>query len=612
MDKAKIDRILGQVGKPVRYMGNEYNMVVKDPSEVLINFAFAFPDVYEVGMSHLGMKILYHLINEREDTYCQRVFAPWVDMEQKMRENRIPLFALETGEPVAGFDFIGFTLQYEMSYTNVINMLDLAGIPLMRRERGKGHPFVIAGGPCAYNAEPLADFLDLVVMGEGEEVINQLLDEYAEWKKQGADRQDFLARAAGIKGVYIPGFYDVDYNHDGTICSVKPNRPGVPSVVQKRIVRDLEKAYYPEAMIVPYMNIVHDRITLEVFRGCTRGCRFCQAGMIYRPVRERSASRLMDLARELVKNTGYEEISLSSLSTSDYSQLEELVKQFMDEFQSRRVSFALPSLRIDSFTREFIEEMKKVRKAGLTFAPEAGTQRLRDVINKGVTEEDLINSVTQAFELGWDTVKLYFMIGLPTETEQDLEGIGDLAAKVRECYMNLNRGRKSRRLKITVSTSSFVPKPFTPFQWVAQDSVELLAQKQEFLREKLRIKGVTYDWHDPELSFLEAVFARGDRRLGKVLLEAWKRGCKFDGWAECFNYSAWLEAFRASGIEPEFYANRPRDKEEVLPWAHIDMGVTTAFLRREYEKALRGELTPDCRGVCHGCGINRLEGGLCP
>ncbi|NLO83251.1 MAG: TIGR03960 family B12-binding radical SAM protein [Clostridiales bacterium] len=612
MDKAVLDRIIGQVSKPVRYIGNEYNMVVKDPSKVNIRFAFAFPDVYEVGMSHLGMKILYHLINEREDTYCQRVFAPWVDMEEKMRENGLPLFALETGEPIADFDFIGFTLQYEMSYTNVINMLDLAGVPLMRWERDKSHPFVIAGGPCAYNAEPLADFLDLVVMGDGEEVVDQLLDEYREWKKRGAARQDFLVRAAGIPGVYVPGFYDVDYNHDGTIRSIKPNRPDVPPVVRKRLVKDLENAYYPRTMIVPYMNIVHDRITLEVFRGCTRGCRFCQAGMIYRPVRERSASRLMDLVRELIRNTGYEEVSLSSLSTSDYSQLEELVKRFMDEFQSQKVSFSLPSLRIDSFTREFIEEMKKVRKAGLTFAPEAGTQRLRDVINKGVTEEDLIQSVTQAFELRWDTVKLYFMIGLPTETKQDLEGIADLARKVRECYMAVNRGRKAHRLNITVSTSSFVPKPFTPFQWVAQDSVELLRHKQELLRDKLRIKGVTYGWHDPELSYLEAVFSRGDRRLGKVLLKAWEKGCKFDGWAECFNYTAWQDAFRESGIDPGFYANRSRDRHEVLPWAHIDVGVTPAFLWREYQKALKAELTPDCRGLCQGCGINRLEGGLCP
>ncbi|MFO7153694.1 MAG: TIGR03960 family B12-binding radical SAM protein [Caldicoprobacter oshimai] len=611
MDKSVLEEILRQVSKPVRYMGNEYNMVEKDPSKVLIRFAFAFPDVYEVGMSHLGMKILYHLMNEREDTYCERVFAPWTDMEQKMREKGLPLFALETRDPIAQFDFVGFTLQYEMCYTNVINMLDLAGIPLRWWERGKNHPFIIAGGPCAYNVEPLADFFDLVVMGDGEEVINELLDAYRQWKIQGGTREDFLVAAAQLPGVYVPRFYDVEYNDDGTVRSIKPNREGIPSVIQKRVVKDLDKAYYPETMIVPYMDIVHDRVMLEVFRGCTRGCRFCQAGIIYRPVRERSVSRLMDLAAKLISNTGYEELSLSSLSTSDYSDLENLVKQLMERFGPRKVSFSLPSLRIDSFSRELIEEMIKVRKAGLTFAPEAGTQRLRDVINKGVTEEDLLNSVRQAFELGWDTVKLYFMIGLPTETQEDLEGIADLARKVKQCYFDVTGGQRSRRLRITVSAASFVPKPFTPFQWVAQDPVERLNQKLDFLKDKLRIKSVEFDWHDPRLSFLEAVFARGDRRLGKVLLKAWKMGCKFDGWAEHFKYDAWLKAFDDTGMDPKFYANRARSREEVLPWSHIDVGVTPSFLWREYQKALKGELTPDCRERCWGCGITRLGGGLC-
>jgi len=612
MDKSILDRILQQVTKPVRYMGNEYNMVEKDPEKVLIRFAFAFPDLYEVGMSHLGMKILYHLMNEREDTYCERVFAPWTDMEQNMRGNGLPLFALESRDPISEFDFVGFTLQYEMCYTNVINMLDLAGIPLRWWERTKNHPFIIAGGPCAYNAEPLADFLDLVVMGEGEEVINELLDVYGRWKIQGGTREDFLIKAAQLHGVYVPRFYDVKYNDDGTVSSIQKNRHDVPSVVGKRIIKDLEKVYYPETMIVPFMDIVHDRIMLEIFRGCTRGCRFCQAGMIYRPVRERSVSRLMDLAQKLVKNTGYEEISLSSLSTSDYSALENLARQIMDCFEPYKVSFSLPSLRIDSFSREFIEEMIKVRKAGLTFAPEAGTQRLRNVINKGVAEQDLLSSVKQAFELGWDTVKLYFMVGLPTETEEDLEGIADLARKVKQCYADTGHGNKPHRLKITVSTSSFVPKPFTPFQWVAQDTVQRLEQKQEFLRDKLRIKSVVYDWHDPDLSFLEAVFARGDRRLSNVLLKAWQKGCKFDGWAEQFKYHAWMQAFDEVGIDPQFYANRVRDRQEILPWSHIDVGVTPAFLWREYQKALKGELTPDCRLECRGCGIGRLEGGLCP
>jgi radical SAM family uncharacterized protein len=611
MDKSVLDEILRQVTKPVRYMGNEYNMVEKDPSKVLIRFAFAFPDVYEVGMSHLGMKILYHLMNEREDTYCERVFAPWTDMEQKMRERGLTLFALESKDPIAEFDFVGFTLQYEMCYTNVINMLDLAGIPLRWWEREEHHPFVIAGGPCAYNVEPMADFFDLVVMGDGEEVINELLDVYRQWKMQGGTRQDFLVAAAGIPGVYVPRFYDVEYNDDGTVRSIKPNREGIPSVIQKRVVRDLDKAYYPETMIVPYMDIVHDRVMLEVFRGCTRGCRFCQAGIIYRPVRERSVSRLMDLAEKLINNTGYEELSLSSLSTSDYSDLENLVKQLMERFAPQKVSFSLPSLRIDSFSRELIEEMIKVRKAGLTFAPEAGTQRLRDVINKGVTEEDLLNSVRQAFELGWDTVKLYFMIGLPTETQEDLEGIADLARKVKSCYLDVTGGQRAHRLRITVSVASFVPKPFTPFQWVAQDTIERLNQKLDFLKDKLRIKSVEFDWHDPRLSFLEAVFARGDRRLGKVLIKAWEMGCKFDGWAEHFKYHIWLKAFEDAGIDPGFYANRARDREEVLPWSHIDVGVTPSFLWREYQKALKGELTPDCRERCWGCGITRLEGGLC-
>ncbi|MBM7583072.1 radical SAM family uncharacterized protein [Caldicoprobacter guelmensis] len=610
MDKSVLDEILRQVSKPVRYMGNEYNMVEKDPSKVLIRFAFAFPDVYEVGMSHLGMKILYHLMNKREDTYCERVFAPWVDMEQKMREKRLPLFALETKDPIAMFDFVGFTLQYEMCYTNVINMLDLAGIPLRWWEREEHHPFVIAGGPCAYNIEPLADFFDLVVMGDGEEVINELLDVYRQWKMQGGRRQDFLMAAAGIPGVYVPRFYDVEYNPDGTVCSIKPNREGISPIIRKRVVRDLDKAYYPETMIVPYMDIVHDRIMLEVFRGCTRGCRFCQAGIIYRPVRERSVPRLMELAEKLISNTGYEELSLSSLSTSDYSDLEKLVKQLMKRFASQKVSFSLPSLRLDSFSRELIEEMIKVRKAGLTFAPEAGTQRLRDVINKGVTENDLLNSARQAFELGWDTVKLYFMIGLPTETREDLKGIAELAKKVKQCYFDATLGQRAHRLRITISVASFVPKPFTPFQWVAQDTIEDLNDKIDFLKDKLRIKSVEFDWHDPRLSFLEAVFARGDRRLGKVLLKAWEMGCKFDGWAELFKYDTWLKAFEETGIDPEFYANRVRNKEEVFPWSHIDVGVTPSFLWREYQKALKGELTPDCRVRCWGCGITRL-GGLC-
>jgi radical SAM family uncharacterized protein len=611
LDKLLLDRIIGQVSKPARYMGNEYNMVEKDPKDVSIRFAFAFPDVYEVGMSHLGMKILYHLMNEREDTYCERVFAPWVDMEAKMRENSIPLFALETRDPISEFDFVGFTLQYEMSYTNVLNMLDLAGIPLLSKDRGEGDPFVIAGGPCAYNAEPLADFVDLFAMGEGEELIGELLDLYKEWKGQSGDRRSFLLKAAAIPGVYVPQFYDVTYLENGQVASVSPNTEAAPKRVAKRIVADLDRTFYPETIIVPFMDIVHDRIMLEIFRGCTRGCRFCQAGMIYRPVRERSMDKLLELAEKLVESTGYEEMSLSSLSTSDYSQLEGLVKQLMERFQHNRVSLSLPSLRLDSFAKEFIEEVQKVRKTGLTFAPEAGTQRLRDVINKGVTEEDLVSSVTDAFESGWNTIKLYFMIGLPTENEKDLQGIADLARLVTDCYYRIDKDKRQRGLKITVSTSSFVPKPFTPFQWEPQNTMDELREKQQLLRKALRLKYVDYNWHDPEVSYMEAVFARGDRRLGAVLLSAWKNGARFDGWAEHFSMQYWMDAFHQNGLEPEFYAHRRRERSEVLPWDHIDTGVSKAFLWNEWQKAQHGELTQDCRIECSGCGIRKFREGLC-
>ncbi len=611
MDKALLDRIMGQVTKPVRYMGNEHNMVEKDASSVSIRFAFAFPDVYEVGMSHLGMRILYHLINQREDTYCERVFAPWLDMEETLRQHGLPLFALETKDPVSDFDFLGFTLQYEMSYTNIINMLDLAQIPLHAAQRSEGDPFVMVGGPCAYNPEPLADFVDMVVLGEGEEVIHEILDLYRTWKEEQGERSDFLMRAAGIKGVYIPMFYDVAYKEDGQINTVVPNRPGVPDKVIKRIVRDLDKVYFPETLIVPYMDIIHDRIMLEIFRGCTRGCRFCQAGMIYRPLRERSVERLLELAETLVRNTGYEEMSLSSLSTGDYKDLEPLIKELMIRFEHQRVSLSLPSLRIDSFVKEFVDEALRVRKSGLTFAPEAGTQRLRDVINKGVTEADLADSVTDAFGSGYNQVKLYFMIGLPTESTDDIEGIAALSKLVADCYYRVDKEKRQRGLKINVSTSSFVPKPFTPFQWVPQDDMEALRVKQHQLQRLLRSKNTNYSWHDPELSFLEAVFSRGDRRLGSVLEHAWKNGAKFDGWAEHFKFKNWLKAFEETGLNPSFYAHRKRDETEVFPWDHIDPGVTKTFLLKEYHKALDGDATSDCRVDCSGCGIAKLGEGFC-
>ncbi|HPT77660.1 MAG TPA: TIGR03960 family B12-binding radical SAM protein [Candidatus Atribacteria bacterium] len=611
MNKGQIDRLIGQVSKPVRYMGNEYNMVEKDPASVEIRFAFAFPDVYEIGMSHLGMKILYHLMNEREDTYCERVFAPWPDMETKMREANLPLFALETKDPVSEFDFLGFTLQYELSYTNVLNMLDLARIPLLARDRTLDDPFVIAGGPCAFNCEPLADFLDLVALGEGEELIGDLLDVYKQWKSEGGDRDAFLLRAARIPGIYVPKFYDVEYMDDGRVKAVTPNRDGVPSRVVKRVVKDLDRVYFPDRIIVPFMDIVHDRIMLEIFRGCTKGCRFCQAGMIYRPVRERSLETLLDLADKLIRSTGYEEISLSSLSTGDYSRLEDLVRDLMARHWSERVSLSLPSLRLDSFAREYIEQVQRVKKTGLTFAPEAGTQRLRNVINKGITQEDLSRSLTDAFGSGWNNVKLYFMIGLPTETTEDLEGIAYLARMAVDCYYGVEKSKREKGLKITISTSSFVPKPFTPFQWEPQDTIEELREKQHMLQKLLKLKHVDYSWHDPETSFLEAVMARGDRRIGQVMLTAWQNGARFDSWAEHFSLGRWMDAFTECGLDPYFYAYRKRDRDEVLPWDHIDTGVSKAFLWSEYMKALNEETTPDCRLSCTGCGVRRLGEGLC-
>jgi len=592
-------------------MGNEYNMVEKDPASVEIRFAFAFPDVYEIGMSHLGMKILYHLMNEREDTYCERVFAPWPDMETKMREANLPLFALETKDPVSEFDFLGFTLQYELSYTNVLNMLDLARIPLLARDRTLDDPFVIAGGPCAFNCEPLADFLDLVALGEGEELIGDLLDVYKQWKSEGGDRDAFLLRAARIPGIYVPKFYDVEYMDDGRVKAVTPNRDGVPSRVVKRVVKDLDRVYFPDRIIVPFMDIVHDRIMLEIFRGCTKGCRFCQAGMIYRPVRERSLETLLDLADKLIRSTGYEEISLSSLSTGDYSRLEDLVRDLMARHWSERVSLSLPSLRLDSFAREYIEQVQRVKKTGLTFAPEAGTQRLRNVINKGITQEDLSRSLTDAFGSGWNNVKLYFMIGLPTETTEDLEGIAYLARMAVDCYYGVEKNKREKGLKITISTSSFVPKPFTPFQWEPQDTIEELREKQHMLQKLLKLKHVDYSWHDPETSFLEAVMARGDRRIGQVMLTAWQNGARFDSWAEHFSLGRWMDAFTECGLDPYFYAYRKRDRDEVLPWDHIDTGVSKAFLWSEYMKALNEETTPDCRLSCTGCGVRRLGEGLC-
>ncbi len=609
MMKKLMDDILPKVENPVQYVGNELNSIHKEVNADTIRYAFAFPDIYEIGMSHLGMKILYHLLNEQRDVYCERVFSPMVDMEKILRKNSIPLFALETMDPIANFDFVGFTLQYEMSYSNILNILDLANIPILSKDRTKDHPFVMVGGPCAYNPEPLADFIDIVVLGESEEVLLEILESYRKWKKSKGSRKDFLHSISSIEGVYIPEFYKVEYDNEGKISDFYPISKEYPNKIKKRIIKNLDKSYYPDKMIVPYTSIVHDRIMLELFRGCTRGCRFCQAGMIYRPVREKTPETIRSIAEKLVKSTGYEEISLASLSTSDYTQLIPLVENLIEDYKDKRVGLSLPSLRIDSFSVKLAEEIQKVRKSGLTFAPEAGTQRLRDVINKGVSEENLISSVRQAFEAGWGTIKLYFMIGLPTETYRDIEGIAVLGKKALREYFQVDKERRNKNVKITISASSFVPKPFTPFQWEPQDSMSELRDKQRQLKEYIKDKKISYSWHDNKTSFLEAVFARGDRRLGNVLLKAWEKGCKFDGWDEHFLYDSWVEAFQEAEVDPSFYAHRKREYEEVFPWDFIDIGVTKEFLIREHRNALKEKVTPYCREGCVYCGIQDLDGG---
>ena len=605
----RIEKLLMSVQKPVRYMGGEFNAVMKDPSAVDVRYAFLFPDTYEVGMSHLGMKILYHAINAREDAWCERVFSPWVDMADLMRRDGIPLFSLESRTPVREFDLLGITLQYEMSFTNILEALDLAGIPLRSADRAEG-PFVIVGGPCAFNPEPLAPFVDLVALGDGEEETQQTIDVYKAWKASGKPRAEYLKMAAQIPGIYVPSLYDVAYNEDGTVRSVAPKPgSGAPEVVMKAMVRDLDRAAYPEKLIVPYGEIVHNRIMLEIFRGCTRGCRFCQAGMIYRPIRERSIDHLMEMADKLVRATGYDEISLMSLSSGDYSCLPELAHRMVERFAARRVRIALPSQRIDNVLTDTLKETQKVKKTALTLAPEAGTQRLRDVINKGVTEEDLMRSVTDAFDQGWSAVKLYFMLGLPTETDEDVLGIADLAEKVRRCYFSIPRERRAPGLRITVSASVFVPKNDTPFQWAAQLDYDAVVRRQQLLRGALnRIKGVDFKYHAPDISYIEAVFARGDRRLSDALERAWRLGCRMDGWSDQFRYDLWLRAFEECGLDPDFYATRQRTLDEVFPWDHLDCGVTKEYLLREWAKAQRGECTQDCRKGCTGCGVKRYEG----
>ena len=614
MLKEKIDELLDRVQKPARYMGGEMNAVLKDPNSVNIRYAFAFPDVYEVGMSHLGSRILYDIINKREDALCERVFMPWVDMADLMRQENVPLFSIETRSPIKDFDMLGVTLQYEMSYTNILDMLDLAGIPLHSEDRSWNDPIVVAGGPCAFNPEPLHHFFDAFCIGDGEISTLEIIDVVKACKMEDVSRQECLKRLSRLRGVYVPSLYQVEYHEDGTLKSFEPKEADVPRTVVKNMVADLDKASYPESLIVPFMEIVHDRINIEVLRGCTRGCRFCQAGMIYRPVRERSVERLLELAQKLVDETGYEEITLSSLSTGDYSCLPQLAHELMERFAEKRIALSLPSLRLDSDLKKTLEETQKVRKSSLTYAMEAGTQRLRDVINKGITEEDLTTSVADAFAGGWSSVKLYFMFGLPTETMEDLDGIADLANKVVRKYFETPKHIRAKGLRVNCSASCFVPKPFTPFQWEAQDTIEQFEEKQKHLCQIMHIKGVEFNWHEPQVSFLEAVFARGDRKVADALEAAWKLGCRFDGWTDQFKFDKWMQAFEDTGVDPKFYANRRREKSELLPWAFIDAGVTQAYLWREREKAVAAQITPDCRKGCQGCGLKRFEGaceGVC-
>lgn len=612
IDVKKLDRELLKVEKPARYVGSELNSVVKD-KDIDIRFAFAFPDIYEVGMSHTGMHILYHLMNSMENVWCERVFAPWTDMEEIMRKNNIPLYGLESKDELSAFDFIGFTLQYEMSYTNVLNMLELGGIPIKSKDRGDNMPLVIAGGPCAYNPEPLYEVIDLFTIGETEELLPELLNLYNEEKKKGYNKLRFLEKAAQLEGVYVPQFYEEVYKVDGTIKERKVLNNNAKEIITKRIIRDLNKSYYPEKSILPYIDVVHDRVVLELFRGCTRGCRFCQAGMVYRPVREREYSTLLEQAESLLESTGHNEISLTSLSSGDYSCLPDLTLKLLEKYESKNVNISLPSLRLDSMTFDIIEKLQEVRKSGLTFAPEAGTQRMRDVINKNLTEEQILGPVETAFNLGWSTVKLYFMIGLPGETMEDVLGIKELAYKIKDKFFQRPKENIKGNLKINVSASCFVPKPFTPFQWVAQDNMDEFYEKARTLRSEIKDKKISFSYHEPKLSYLEAVFARGDRRLSKALIKAWEKGCRFDGWQDMFDFDKWMEAFEETGVDPDFFALRERELTEVLPWDFINIGVTKEYLLKEYEKALSLTTTDDCRLQCTNCGINyKLLGGACP
>lgn len=610
MINRKIEKLLAKVQKPGRYVGGELNSVIKNREDADVRFAFCFPDIYEVGMSHLGMKILYSQLNTVPYIWCERVFAPWTDMEEQMRQNNVPLYALESGDSVADFDIIGFTLQYELSYTNILNMLDLAGVPLKACERKTLSQLVVAGGPCACNPEPLADFVDLFFIGEGEEVDLEVIELYREYKHKGAAKEDFLRAAAQIQGVYVPSLYTVTYNEDGTIEKMTPHE-GAPGTVKKRLMLDLDNSYFPDRFVVPAIEIVHDRAVAEVLRGCIRGCRFCQAGFLYRPFREKSVGVIDKQCFDLCENTGYDEISLSSLSTSDYAEINGLLDQLHTWTPEQKIGVSLPSLRVDNFSTELMSKIKSVRRSGLTFAPEAGTQRLRDVINKNVTEEELLKTVNTAFSGGWTTIKLYFMIGLPTETMEDIEGIANMGQMVVDAFYSNPDKPKGKSVKVSVSASSFVPKPFTPFQWEPQDTIAILQEKQRHLVRSVKTRKVEPSWHDADTSFLEAVFARGDRRLGAVLLKAWESGCKMDGWKDFFSLPKWREQFDQCGVDPAFYANRRRSFDEMLPWDHIDYGVTKSFLIEEWQRAQENATTPNCREKCSACGASCFQGGIC-
>lgn len=609
------DEILLKIEKPARYIGNEVNSVMKDKREVDIRFAMCFPDVYEIGMSHLGIQILYDMFNQREDVWCERVYSPWLDLHKIMKEEQIPLFALESQDPIREFDFLGITIQYEMCYTNILQILDLSRIPIHSRDRGEADPIVIGGGPCTYNPEPLAEFFDIFYIGEGETVYDELLDAYKEYRAAGKSRIEFLERAAQIEGLYVPMFYDAIYHEDGTLASFTPNNEHAPAVIKKQMVLDVTDAPYPQTPVVPFIKATQDRVVLEIQRGCIRGCRFCQAGMLYRPTRERNVDRLKQYAKAMLENTGHEEISLSSLSSSDYSELKELVTFLIDEFKGEGINISLPSLRIDAFSLDVMSKVQDIKKSSLTFAPEAGSQRMRDVINKGLTEEIILEGAGQAFEGGWNKVKLYFMLGLPTETEEDMKAIAHLAEKVARRYYEIPKEQRNGKCQITASSSFFIPKPFTPFQWAQMfPSEEYIRRativKHEFLQQ-LNKKSLKYNWHEADVTVLEGVFARGDRKVGKVIEEAYRLGCLYDSWSESFDNEKWMQAFANTGVDIEFYTMRERSMDELFPWDFIDIGVTKNFLKKEWERAMNAQVTPNCRMQCSGCGAAKFGGGVC-